>query len=157
MNINIKKLFEDAIIPTKAHTTDAGFDMYVHRTEFQVSTKLNLHLYGKFIARTGVAIDIPEGYVGLLFPRSSIYKMDLRQSNSVGVIDAGYQGEISFIYDIKDNRVTSSYGTVGNVYKPGDRCGQLVIIPIPLITLNEVDSFDSVSERGTGGFGSTGK
>ena len=60
MNINIKKLFEDAIIPTKAHATDAGFDMYVHRAEYQVSTE-------QFIARTGVAVDIPEGYVGLLF------------------------------------------------------------------------------------------
>lgn len=86
MRVKIKRLHPDAVIPKKAHTTDAGFDL--------VATSRVFAADGTATYGTGLAVDIPQGYVGLLFPRSSIYKQDQMQTNSVGVIDAGYHGEV---------------------------------------------------------------
>jgi dUTP pyrophosphatase len=97
---------------------------------------------------TGIAIEIPEGYVGLMFPRSSISKTKQILSNHVGVIDSGFRGEIRF-------RFKKLAWDNGDLYDVGDKIGQLVIMPIPAIELVEVDEL-SDSERGEGGFGSTG-
>lgn len=86
MKVKFKKLHPGAAIPTKAHATDAGFDLTAVRRVF---AKDGTATYG-----TGIAVDIPEGYVGLVFPRSSICRQDQMQTNSVGVIDSGYHGEI---------------------------------------------------------------
>ena len=140
MFVKVKKLREDAIVPQYAKKGDAGLDLVsthiISNTEFDIT-------YG-----TGLAIEIPIGYVGLIYPRSSIRKYDLSLSNSVGVIDSGYRGEIQFTFK-KINGLKS----IG--YSVGDRIGQLIIVPYPTVTLVESNEL-SETERGTGGFGSTG-
>ena len=98
---------------------------------------------------TDLAMEIPNGFVGLVFPRSSIRKYELALSNSVGVIDSGYRGELQATFK-KTNGLDSL------AYKVGDRIAQIMIIPHPPIEFNEVDEL-SDTERGDGGFGSTGK
>lgn len=105
---------------------------------------VDLMVYG-----TGLAVEIPEGYVGLLFPRSSISKKGLTLANSVGVIDSGYRGEIMFKFAITSDRPRKN-----SVYEVGDRIGQLIIMPYPKIEF--VTGELTESERGVGGFGSTG-
>lgn len=144
INIKIKKLHKDAVIPTKAHASDAGCDLYASSCDISVPDRMAT--YG-----TGIAVEIPRGYVGLVFPRSSICKQHLSLSNSVGVIDSGYRGEImakfNLLYDGSDTY---------SVYKIGDRIAQLIIIPYPEVTFEEVDEL-SDSDRGVGGYGSTGR
>ena len=97
---------------------------------------------------TGLSIEIPEGYVGLLFPRSSVYKTGQFLTNSVGVIDSGYRGEIMLKY-------TRDTHSDKKAYRPGDRVGQIIILPYPKVEFEEVESL-SQTERGSGGYGSTG-
>ena len=138
MKVNIKKLVENAVIPTYAKPGDAGMDLY--------STSIEVSEDGVVTYGTGLSMEIPEGYVGLLFPRSSNYKQDLVLCNSVGVIDSGYRGEIMF-----------KYFQIGeNMYKVGDRVGQIIILPYPQIEFTEVENL-SQTERGEGGFGHTGE
>lgn len=138
MKINIKKLVENAVIPTYAKPGDAGMDLY--------STSIEVSEDGVVTYGTGLSMEIPEGYVGLLFPRSSNYKQNLVLCNSVGVIDSGYRGEIMF-----------KYFQIGeNMYKVGDRVGQIIILPYPQIEFTEVENL-SKTERGEGGFGHTGE
>ena len=142
MKVKIKKLHPDAVIPKYAHDTDAGLDL--------VATSLDYNpTYDFFEYGTGLAISIPEGHVGLIFPRSSISKMDLTLANSVGVIDSGYTGEIMF-------RFKSIGDGLQDLYSVGDKIGQLIIMPYPKVEFEEVDDLGE-SERGSGGFGSTGE
>ena len=144
MVVKIKKLVENAIIPAYSKKGDAGLDL----TAVSVSFEKNYVSY-----KTGLAVEIPEGFVGLLFPRSSNSKMDLYLTNHVGVVDSGYRGEIMF----KFRSVLCSSGQYigGKDYGVGDRVGQLVIIPYPSIEFEEVTEL-STTERNTGGYGSTG-
>lgn len=168
MEVKFKKLSDKAVIPTKAHPTDAGFDMTaaeIKITEDYVSYKTN------------IALEIPEGYVGLLFPRSSNSKKDLLLANSVGVIDSHYRGDVEFRFkrilmpimqdvmiapptgdiltDAKNTRKVPGLAYRDDfIYKKGDKIGQLVIMPIPEITLVETDELTE-TDRGEGGFGST--
>lgn len=138
MKLKIKKLNEKAIIPRYAKIGDAGMDL----TATEVNSTPQYIEY-----KTGLAVQIPEGYVGLLFPRSSITKTDLMMKNSVGVIDSGYRGEVSARFiGLAD----------GEIYKVGDRVAQLVIAPVATVVVEEVASLEE-SSRGNGGFGSTGK
>lgn len=141
MEVKIKKLHNDAIIPTYAKNGDAGMDLTCVEME---SIDYDLIKY-----KTGISVEIPKGYVGLCFPRSSVYKTGQMLSNCVGVIDSGYRGEISFNYYNVDSDIKGMYGV-------GDRIGQLIIIPYSQIEFKEVDEL-SETERGEGGFGSTGK
>src|SRR5574344_1058476 len=135
--INIKKTNELAIIPKYAHSTDAG----------RALVAVSMNETDKYIEYdTGIAIEIPKGYVGLVFPRSSVSKLDLVQANSVGVIDSSYRNSIKVRFKkLKDNGVC--------VYVPGERIAQLIILPYPMIGFNEVEKL-SDSDRGLGGFGS---
>lgn len=142
MFVNIKKLSENAVIPTYAKEGDAGMDLVATSIKFD-GTQIT---YG-----TGLAIEIPEGFVGLVFPRSSIRKTDLSLSNSVGVIDSGYRGEIQATFNQKS---LSKDGQI--LYGVGDRICQLMIIPHPHVDFIEVQELNN-TERGEGGFGSTGK
>ena len=149
INVKVKKVHPDAIVPQYAHPTDAGLDLTAVSKEYSK---------GVYTYHTGLAFEIPEGYVGLIFPRSSCYKQDLWQTNSVGVIDSAYRGEVMFkfknvVTQMTDEEIASWNPTIWNV---GDRIGQLIILPYPSVTLEEVDEL-SDSDRGTGGFGSTGK
>jgi len=143
MVVKIKKLVENAVIPKYSKPGDAGLDL----TAVSVSFEKNYVSY-----KTGLAVEIPEGFVGLLFPRSSNSKMDLILTNSVGVIDSGYRGEIELRYKLVGNGVTPS---IVGTYNIGDRVGQLIIIPYPSIEFEEVTEL-STTERNTGGYGSTG-
>lgn len=138
MRVKIKKLDEDAVIPSYAMPGDAGMDLTATSRWFDEDGNV---CYG-----TGIAIEIPEGYVGLVFPRSSISRKSLLLSNSVGVIDSGYRGEIKF----KFKKTGSGF------YGVGERVGQLIIMPYPRVELEEVAEL-SETKRGTGGYGHTGK
>lgn len=142
MKIRFKKVRHNAKVPVKAHETDAGFDLSVADSSVNYAQKQTTYY-------TGVAVEIPKGYVGLLFPRSSIYKTTLRLSNAVGVIDSGYTGEIRAVMDIRHLQPN------GMPYLPGDRFIQLVIMKLPDVELEEVEDL-SPSERGENGFGSSG-
>lgn len=139
MEVRIKKLDEYAVIPSYAIDGDCGLDLTA--TGFEWNSQIRFIEYN-----TGLSIEIPKGYAGFLFPRSSISKTRLVMSNSVGIIDSNYRGEIKIRFRIND---------YGNEYAIGDRIAQLVILPYPEISLVEVEEL-SLTERGTGGFGSTG-
>jgi dUTP pyrophosphatase len=141
MKVKIKKLHSDAVIPTYAKSGDAGMDL--------VATKIISNTTFDVTYGTDIALEIPEGFVGLVFPRSSIRKYELILSNSVGVIDSGYRGEIQATFK-KENGLDSL------AYKVGDRICQIMIIPHPPIEFVEVEELNN-TERGAGGFGSTGK
>lgn len=149
MKVNIKRLHPEAKIPKYAHpNTDAGLDL----TAISLEYKDGVYIFG-----TGLAIEIPEGYVGLLFPRSSNYKQDLQLTNNVGVIDSGYRGEIKFMFKLPIyKKWEDELKTPDKIWQVGDRIGQLIIMPYPHIELNEVKEL-SETDRGAGGFGSTGK
>lgn len=138
MKVKIKKLHEDAVIPSYAKHGDAGMDIVSIRKE-KDNNQNDVHY-------TGIALEIPEGYVGLIYPRSSISKTSCALRNSVGVIDSGYRGEIIFKFGCATNL---------NCYSVGDRIGQLIIMPFPQIQFEEVEEL-SDTDRGEGGYGSTG-
>lgn len=138
--VKIKRLHKDAVIPTYAKDGDAGMDLVA--TEVISNTTFDV-TYG-----TGIAMEIPKGYVGLIFPRSSVRKYDLSLSNCVGVIDSGYRGEIQATFK-------KTQGLDSMSYKKGDRIAQIIILPFPKITFVEVDELTQ-TDRGEGGFGSTG-
>ena len=144
INVKIKRLSENSKIPQYAHPTDAGMDLYATGVEYDSSSEIVSY-------NTGIALEIPEGYVGLIFPRSSIYKYDLQLTNSVGVIDSSYRGEIKFKFRSTDIPISR----LSNLYDVGDRIGQLIILPYPKVVFEEVDELQS-TDRGDGGFGSTG-
>lgn len=144
MELKFKRLSDKAILPIRAHKGDAGLDL----TCTGIGTVRNACNQLLLEYHTDLAVEIPEGYVGLLFPRSSIYKTSLTQSNAVGVIDSGYRGEIKVIF-------RNTTDVIPAVFQEGERFCQLVIVPIPEITITEVAEL-SESERDTNGFGSTG-
>ncbi len=150
MKVKIKKLQQDAVIPKYSKTGDAGMDL--------VATSKNEDEYGNMVYGTGLSFEIPIGYVGLLFPRSSNAKTHLLLSNSVGVIDSGYRGEVLFKFKKTYNDIieNSLFHNVDYDYYEGDKIGQLIIMPYPQIEFEEVDEL-SETERGSGGYGSTGK
>ncbi len=140
MTLKFKKLREDAVVPKKETADAAGFDLVAVSKSFD--TPSNCTIYG-----TGLAFEIPKGYVGLLFPRSSVYKTSHALANSVGVIDADYRGEVKAVF---------RSGKIGSSYKEGDRVCQLVLVPVPTFDLEEAQEL-SETARGAGGFGSTDK
>jgi dUTP pyrophosphatase len=144
MKVNIKKIHPNAVIPSYAKSGDAGMDL--------VATSIIGETLGSITYGLGIALEIPEGFVGLVFPRSSIRKTNLQLSNSVGVIDSGYRGELQATF----NKVQGIDNVERENYKVGDRVCQIIIIPFPPIEFNEVNELSN-TERGEGGFGSTGK
>lgn len=144
MEVKIKKLNPNAVLPKKAHPTDAGFDLVAVSKEYK---------NGCAVFGTGLAFEIPVGYVGLVFPRSSIANTCMSLTNAVGCIDAGYRGEVMAKF-----KGTVNYDCVeeyGKEYSVGDRIGQLIIMPIPDVEFVEADEL-SETDRGTGGYGSSG-
>ena len=140
LKLHFKKIHSDAVTPSYAKIGDAGVDL--------TAVDSYIDEYGLYVYYTGLAVEIPEGYVGLIFPRSSLSKYDLVLANHVGVIDSGYRGQIMVKF-----RATCDDP---KRYTCGDRICQLMIVPIPTVEFEEVDEL-SESERGEGGFGSSGK
>lgn len=141
LKVKFKKLVKHAFTPEYAKSGDAGLDLIA------IDCYKN-HDYEFVEYGTGLAVEIPEGYVGLIFPRSSISKTPHTLANSVGVIDSGYRGEIKLRMRYKDSKEDMEYGF-------GDKIGQLVVIPYPKVQLEEVLELSN-TDRGEGGFGSTG-
>lgn len=139
INIKVKKMHPKAVIPTK-RDGDAGFDLVA------ITERVDPMGFTEF--GTGLAFEIPEGHVGLVFPRSSISKVNMVLSNSTGVIDESYRGEVTA-------RFKPSVTGKGK-YNIGDRICQLIILPIPKVEFEEVEEL-SETERGIGGYGSSGK
>jgi len=174
LEVRIKKLVEGAVIPKYAKDGDAGMDL--------TATSKSYDENGNVVYGVGLAFEIPKGYVGLLFPRSSNAKQDLLLSNSVGVLDSGYRGEVMFKFKKQINterqnlnimayvsqmaKIKEEYAINGLLdgddieefsdYNVGDRIGQIIILPYPQIEFKVVEELDE-TDRGTGGFGSTGK
>lgn len=170
MQVKIKKLNINAVIPKYSLNGDAGLDL--------TATSRHFDEFGNVHYGTGLAFSIPEGYVGLLFPRSSNAKKDLIMSNSVGVLDSNYRGEVTFKFkpsgvffdddfSLESGTVTDSfdkiifpdpkkYGVTHENYEVGDRVGQIIILPYPKIEFIESDDLGETN-RGDGGYGSTGK
>ena len=156
MEIKIKKLKENAVIPSYAKQGDAGMDLTATSKWYDDN--------GNTCYGTGLAFEIPEGYFGLLVPRSSNAKTDLRLTNSSGILDSGYRGEVMFKYR-NDNFSRMDGGlrnhlmmgdiAFNNEYEVGDRIGQILVLPYPEIEFVEVEEL-SETERGEGGYGSTG-
>lgn len=136
MELRFKKLDPKAATPHYASDGAACFDLTATEVENEGITTTY---------KTGLAFQIPEGYVGLLYPRSSVAKTQQLLANSVGVIDSDYRGEIMFKYQ----------RLAHNTYNVGDRVGQMMILPVPSVELEEVDDLEETT-RGHGAFGSTG-
>ena len=162
LKVKIKKLNENAVIPTYSKDGDAGMDL--------VATSKYYDDDGNIVYGTGLAFEIPKGYVGLIFPRSSNAKQQLLLSNSVGVIDSGYRGEVmlkfkssasSFSLKTLIKLIFNSDAKITVInnftisYYVGERIGQIIILPYPKIEIEEVEEL-SETERGNGGYGSTG-
>lgn len=144
MIVKIKKLHQNAVIPKYSKPGDAGMDLTI--TSIISESKIDV-TYG-----FGVAMEIPKGFVGLVFPRSSVRKYDLSLTNCVGVIDSGYRGEIQATFK-KTNWLK---GENSDKYEIGDRGAQIMILAYPEVDFVESDTL-SETDRGDGGFGSTGK
>lgn len=143
MTIKFKKLDPKAVEPRRATAGAAGFDMTA--TSSEICKKGKWFKKTRFYRyHTGIAIELPPGWSALAFPRSSIVKTGAMLGNSVGVIDSDYRGEITFCFK-------AEYPP----YSPGERIGQLVIVPVPDIVLQEAVEL-SETARGSGGYGSTG-
>lgn len=150
LNVKIKKLHKDAVIPKYETKGAVGMDLTAVSVEYDN--------YGNLVVGTGLAIQLPEGYYADLRPRSSISKYDLVLANSIGTVDADYTGELILKFKPSDYFAVNRddvYGD-GEIYKVGDRVAQLLILPYPKINFIEVDELDK-TERGNKGFGSTGK
>lgn len=143
--VKIKKLNESAVIPNYATDGSAGLDLTAISEKTVIEGAVNYVSYG-----TGIAVKIPEGFVGLIFPRSSITSnTSMILGNCVGVIDSDYTGEISF-------RFKNLLMAGNKKYKIGDKIGQLIIMPYPKIDFEEVQDLEK-TQRSDNGWGSTGK
>ncbi len=138
--VKVKKLDPNAVIPTYSKDGDAGMDLTI--TNIKENTTFSIS-YG-----FGISMEIPKGYVGLVFPRSSVRNQDLILSNCVGVIDSGYRGELQATF-----KKTQGLDSIS--YNVGERGAQIVILPYPQIRMVESNELSN-TERGEGGFGSTG-
>ncbi len=135
------KVLDKNCIPQKAHSIDAGYDLRAREC-------ISVFPQDTVFVPTGVCVEIPVGFVGLLFPRSSISKTPLQMANSVGVIDAGFTGEIKVpLYNTSEVEIRD--------IEQYARIAQLVVVPLADVSIEIVNELDD-TERGTGGFGSTG-
>lgn len=156
MKVKFKKLNEAAVLPTYAKAGDAGLDLTTIADGEVTSSEDRESLWYYVEYKTGLSVEIPEGYVGLLFPRSSISKSSLALANSVGVVDSGYRGEVCLRFKMDREVIEEAKKLDGKpaVYKKGDRVAQLIIVPYPTIE-PEFNEELTKTERGADGFGST--
>jgi dUTP pyrophosphatase len=140
LDVKVKKLCEEAIIPTKANKFAAGWDVYA---------KQDTLIYPDAVSKveTGIAVEIPVGYELQVRPRSGLSNKGVFIANAPGTIDCDYRGEVCVLM----YSMNVTYGI-----KKGDRIAQLVLAPVLQCSFNEVDNL-STTDRGSGGFGSTGK
>lgn len=142
IKLKIKKIHPLAVVPKYAHDGDACMDLTAVTESYVEESGFGYIQYG-----TGLSFELPENHVMLIYPRSSISNTGLVLANSVGVLDHGYSGELI---------VRFKYVRGSIKYNIGDRVAQFMVIPRPVMELEEVEELDQ-TERGSGGFGSTGK
>ena len=145
MEIKIKKLHDNAMIPTKAHRTDAGFDLYACLNE-------NIYIppHETLLISTGFAWEIPDGYFGGIYARSGLAtKENLRPANCVGVVDSSYRGEVIVAIHNDSSKYIRQIS-------PNEKIAQMIIHSCVECNLTEAEELSS-TDRGTGGFGSSGK
>ena len=141
INLKLKRLTDTAKLPTYAHDGDACFDLY--------ADDVNDNFGGMYLCDTGLSVEVPPGYAMMIYSRSGHgFKNNMRLSNCVGVLDSGYRGPVMV-------KLTCDR-QIQYVPKVGDRIAQAMLIPVPVVTFEEVTEL-SDSERGTGGFGSSGR
>lgn len=145
LTVNFELRHPNAVPPAYATDGSAGLDLVAVTREWDSEHQV-------FVYDTGVAVEIPEGYVGYIFNRSSVYRTQLLLANAVGVVDSDFRGTIKFMY--RDLNISPLYE--GSIYEVGDRIGQLVIMPYPKIIPVITDVLSS-TQRGMKGFGSTGR
>lgn len=143
MQIRVKKLTDTAKLPTRGSSSAAGYDLYA---DIEVKTVISPHT--TVMIPTGLSMEIPDGYFGAIFARSGLaVKESLRPANCVGVVDSDYRGE--FMIALHND------GDKERIVEPYERIAQMVVIPYLQVDFEETDSL-SDTERGEGGFGSTG-
>lgn len=137
MKLSVKKIDNNAVLPTRAHVDDAGMDLYVNGK--QVITAHTTLAVG-----TGIAMEIPSGYVGLIWDKSSVGAKGLKTLG--GVVDSGYRGEVKVVvHNLNDEDI---------VFEHGQKIAQMLIQKVELLDIEEVADLSS-TVRGEGGFGST--
>jgi len=157
MKINYKKTSDIAIAPFKTHSVDAGFDL----------SAASIKITNKYVEYgTGIMFETPDGYVGLLAPRSSVTNTYYMLKNAPGILDSSYRGEVRFRFYDTRNIFVKSYHSLRKlvdkkfvnqyIYNIGDKIGQVVFIKLPVVELVETKKL-SETARNTGGYGSTGK
>ncbi len=144
MNINILRLTDSAKLPDRGSALAAGYDLFADVTE-----EVTIKPHETKMIGTGLAMEIPEGYFGGIFARSGLSaKEGLRPANCVGVVDSDYRGEIKV--------ALHNDGEIERVVTPSEKIAQLVVVPFLSVEFSEVSELTS-TDRGEGGFGSTGK
>ena len=143
VKLKVKRITDTATIPKYAHYGDACFDIYSDGI-VEIGESWQVHA-------TGLRFDIPDGYAMMIYSRSGMgFKDNTRLANCVGVVDSGYVGEVMV-------KLTRDDGCIHALeYKRGDRIAQAMLIPVPVVEFEEVDDMED-TERGDGGFGSSGK
>ena len=144
MEVKFKKLSDKAVTPTYAYDGDAGLDL----TATNIHSEVNECGQFVLVYHIGIAVEIPVGYVGLIFQRSSVYKKSLTLTNSVAVIDSCYRGELVLKFK------NTSGDSIPAVYNIGDRIAQLLIVENPEVEPVFADTL-SETDRGENGFGSS--
>lgn len=145
LELNVKKLYEDAILPKKGTKESAGYDIYAYLD----SDKVSINPGETLMIHTGICYKIPDGYFAGIYARSGIAsKRNLRPANCVGVIDSDYRGELMIpIYNDSDKV---------QIIENKERIAQMIVQPYLNLNINVIDEFDDDSERSLDGFGSTG-
>jgi dUTP pyrophosphatase len=146
ITLKVRKLHPDAILPKRAHESDACFDIHAF---FEVKPNDSRILSPSEVFSTGLSFEVPDGWAMMVYSRSGQgFKNDVRLANCVGVIDSGYRGELKI-------KLTCDYNSGGMMVKNGDRIAQAMLIPIPVVEFEEVTELAD-SDRGAAGLGSTG-
>lgn len=154
--MKICKLHRNAVIPTYAHETDACFDLTAATVAGMTELGRHVDPMHPVVCGTGLAFEIPPGFAMLIFSRSGHgFKHDARLANCVGVIDAGYVGEVMVKLTADDSVAQDSGRQMPLHVKPGDRIAQAMLVAVPRVAFEVVDELEH-SQRGAGGFGSSG-
>jgi len=143
MELRVARVSEGALLPSRTHPGDAGLDLYAAET-------VRIEPGDRASVRTGVAIEVPQGHAGLVLPRSGLAaRHGIALVNAPGLIDSGYRGEVCVL-------LLNTDGAEAFEVEPGDRIAQLVISPVADAEPVDVEEL-SASDRGGGGFGSSGR
>lgn len=144
MQLKVKKIRDNVILPTRGDSEAAGIDLYAN-----IDGPISVDPGATVTIPSGIACEFPKGYFGAVVPRSSVgIKRHLSLPNSVGIIDWAYRGEIMMAF--------TNIGTTAEIIEPGERLAQMILLPYVIYDIVETDTL-SETERGEGGIGSTGK